>query len=280
MTEKLTTEAEAITALTAQPVITEINGTPVVLSPKGFDVFLHPTLLSNPTRKTGTVTLVEVESFIDTIKRQGSDASTVVYLDVDYVKQTIAATAVFNEHDAGDGKAGWRDHRATFSPRFSEEWRRWNLAHKKAFKQAEFAQFLEENIGDIVSPNGGKLPTGSDVLTFVSCLEETRNVKYGSAINLQNGMVQIEFVEQGDSATKGKLDVFKRFAIGVRPFFKGTGYQLEALLRYRIDRNSGEITFWFDLQRPDRVLEDASTEIVEAIRAKAGVPVVFGDPGR
>lgn len=41
---------------------------------------------------------------------------------------------------------------------------------------------------------------------------------------------------------------------------------------------SGEIKFWFDLQRADRVLEDACRATVELIRDKAGVPLLFGTP--
>jgi uncharacterized protein YfdQ (DUF2303 family) len=145
-------------------------------------------------------------------------------------------------------------------------------------KQAELGMFLEANVGDIVSPHDSKLPTGSDVLGFVLTLQDNRKVKYGSGVNLQNGMVQIEFTEEGDSATKGKLELFREFALGLRPFANGAAYQLRAFLRYRVDRNSGELTFWYELQRPDRVLEDACKETVAQIREKAGVPVLFGRP--
>lgn len=207
-------------------------------------------------------------------KGQGSLSNCNIYLDVDYAAQKVKATAVFNDH--GEDAAGWQDHRAVFTPRFSEEWKRWNANNKQPQDQIKLAHFLEENIGDIVAPEGSKLPSGADVLTFVSRLEETRKVKYGSGVNLQNGMVQLEFVEDGDSATKGKLDLFREFAIGVRPFFNGDAYQVRAFLRYRIDRNTGGITFWYELQRPDRVLEDACKATIESIRAKTGMPVIFG----
>lgn len=236
--------------------------------------------LDTPLRKTGTVTVAAVDSFIDYSKRYGSLAACNIYLDVNYELSKVQATAIFNDHGDGDALPGWRDHRCKFIPRFSKEWNTWTGKHgmANAMGQFDFAHFLENNIGDIASPAGSSLPSGSDVLTFVSKLEETRKVKYGSGINLQNGMVQLEFVEEGDSATKGKLEMFKRFAIGIRPFFNGSAYQIEAALRYRIDRNSGEIKFWYELQRPDRILEDASQEVIDAIRTKTGFPVIFGTP--
>ncbi|WP_341674987.1 DUF2303 family protein [Niveibacterium sp. SC-1] len=273
-----TTEAEAIASLAAQPVVSQICETPIALLPQGWELTAKPELLPKPTRKSGTVSLHEVESFIHVVKAQGSLTNTNVYLDVDYAKSKFVATAVFNDHSAY-ADAGHRDHRAVFSPRFSEEWLRWTKSDKQQMSQAVFASFLEANQRDIQSPPNSGLPTGSDVLTFATQLQETRKVKYGSGINLQNGLVQIEFTEENDTGTKGKLDLFRKFAIGVRPFFNGTAYSVQAFLRYRIDRNSGEIVFWFELDRPDVTLEDAAKAIVQQIREQAGVPVLFGLPG-
>lgn len=271
------TEAQAVANLAAKPFIETLHGAPILLTPQGNGEWTHSDLsqhLPTPSRKTGNVTLHEVESFIEVAKRHGSLADATIYLDVNYSASKVSATAVFNDH--GEDTAGWRDHTATFTPRFSEEWLRWLGNNKQPMEQVKLAHFLEENIGDIVQPAGTNLPSGADVLTFVSKLEETRKVKYGSGVNLQNGLVQLEFTEDNDTGTKGKLDLFKEFAIGIRPFFNGTAYQIKAFLRYRIDRNNGGITFWYELQRPDRVLEDACKETIETIRTKTGLPVVFG----
>lgn len=280
MTETTTrkTEAESIAAIAAKPEMMHIGKTPTVILPAGYYLTPYEDMLPTPTRKRGTVHLHESESFIHYTKRHGSLASCNIYLDVDYAKQHVKATAIFNDHADGDGLPGWRDHSAEFTPRFTEEWRRWIASSGQVKSQTDLANFLESNIGEITSPAGSKLPTGSDVLTFVSALQETRKIKYGSAINTTNGMMQIEFTEDNDTATKGKLDLFKEFAIGLRPFLNGEAYEVRALLRYRIDRNTGQISFWYELQRADRVLEDACRGIVKAIREQTGMPVVFGTP--
>lgn len=281
MTDK--TEAQAIADLAATPQFHCMEGMPpLVFVPDGHSNYCMVDLekfLPAPKRKTGTVVLHELESFIDFVKRQGSLTYSNIYLDVDYGQSKVKAVAIFNDHSDKDETAtGWRDHRAVFNPRWSEEWNRWVKNSGNAMSQVELANFLEKNIGDIVGNEGNKMPTGSEVLTFVSALTETRKVKYGSAVNLQNGMVQIEFVEDGDNNTKGKLDMFREFAIGIRPFHHGQAYEMKAFLRYRIDRNSGEIRFWFDLQRSDKVLEDACADMISKIKAEAGVPVLFGTP--
>lgn len=274
MLEKFQTEAEAGYHLAKKPEVTTIEGVPVLLMPEGYSKELMTALLPCPTRKIGTITISDVDSFIDVTKRFGSLSNCNIYLDVDYAKQHIQATSIFNDHH--DSGAGWRDHRAVFSPKLSEEWTRWMGKDKQALEQVKLAHFLEENIGDIAQVEG--MPTGSDVLTFVSALQETRKVKYGSAINLQNGMVELQFIEEGDNGTKGKLEAFRQFAIGIRPFANGDAYQVKAFLRYRIDRNTGGITFWFELQRPDRILEDASRAMVDKIKTTTGLPVIFGKP--
>lgn len=275
------TEAAAIADLAAKPVITTIEGIPHIFTPTGpgeYSVKSAADLLPAPKRKTGTLIAHDVDSYIALLKRHGSLGTCNVYLDVDYAANKINAAAVFNDHMDGAGAPGWRDFRCTFTPKFSEEWKRWTSNNKQPMEQIKFAHFLEENISDFVQPADSKLPSGADLLTFATTLSETRKVKYGSGINLQNGMVQIEFIEEGDNGTKGKLELFREFAIGIRPFFNGDAYQLRAHLRYRIDRNTGAIAFWYELQRFDRTLEDASKAIIDRIRNEAGAFVVFGKP--
>lgn len=272
------TEAEAVALLAQKPYVETINGVPFLLTPTvdgAWNAAEHSSLLPAPLRKKGSILIHEVDSFISVTKKQGSLSNTNIYLDVDYVNQKIIATAVFNDHSDSE-LAGWKDHKAVFTPRLGEEWKRWNGASKKQMGQDDFANFLQDNVGDINNSSNTKLPSGSDVLTFVSSLQETRTVKYGSAVNLQNGMVQIQFIEDGDSATKGNLEVFKEFGLALRPFFGGDAYETKALLRYRINRNTGEIAFWFELQRPDRVLEDACKELIEKIKTTTGFPVIYG----
>lgn len=273
------TEAESVARLAAKPYQELVQDVPHIFLPStdgAWEVKAKPELLPKPLRKSGSIKIHEVDSFIAVSKAQGSLTNTNIYLDVDYAAQRIIATAVFNDDSDGEG-AGWKDHRAVFVPRIGEEWKRWNSHNGTRMSQADLAHFLEENVGDIATPANSKLPSGSDVLTFVMQLEETRTVKYGSAINLQNGMVQLEFIEDGDKATKGKLELFKEFAIGLRPFFGGYAYELRAFLRYRINRDSGQISFWYELQRPDRVLESASKELIEKIKESTGFTVIFGE---
>lgn len=274
------TEAQAIAELAQKPFIDYIEGVPVIFTPDengSWDAERCQQLLSAPTRKFGTIKIHSVDSFIDVVKSQGSLTNSNIYVDADYAANKVSATAVFNDFGDDPGATGWRDHRAVFIPRQTQEWKRWTAKSGAKMTQSELAFFLEENVNDIVTTTPGGV-TGADVLAFVTKLEETKTVKFRSGTNIQNGEVQLEYVEDGDDNTKGKLNMFKEFSLGLR-VFEGDEERigLKAFLRYRINRNDAQVTFWFDLQRPDRVIEDASKAIVKKISDQAGVAVIYGE---
>lgn len=266
-------EARAVAEISAKPMLNTDLGTPIAFIPDGYTLSILHHIMPAPQRQSGNINADDVDSFIALIKRYGSPERSAVYVRVD--ETSLSAVAVLNEHGS-DGLAGWRDYRAVFLPKKSTEWEKWIGSSGSKFNQISFAHFMESNAKDIVSAE--RLPSAGDVLAFVSRLEDTRKVKYGSSVNLQNGMVQIEFIEAEESGTKGKLELFKEFAIGIRPFQHGQAYQVRAWLRYSIDRNSGAITFWYELQQTHLVIEDASKDIVEKIKIGIDIPVYFGVP--
>ncbi len=277
MNEINKTEAEAIASIARKPFIDTTFKTPIIFTPKAdgsWSFEEREALLESPVRKTGSTKMHDVESFIAMCKRHGSLANAMVYINADYIRNKIEAVCVFN--DLGDEltATGWGDHRCYFEPTQTAEWKRWLENNNKKFNQTEIANFFEQNIGDFAGAENK--PTGSDILTFVSNMQETRTVKYGSAVNLQNGMVQIEYVEDNEKAQKGKIEIFKEFSLGISPFFNGSPYQIDAFLRYRINRENGQLTFWYELKKPEKILEAASDEIIKKIQTETGLPTLFG----
>lgn len=282
---EIKTEAQTIIENAKTPAFTIVEGVPVMLLPVGegrWEAKEMSHLLPVPARKKGATTLGDVASFIKVCQAQKLPQSN-VYLEVDYKNNKFSATAIFNDDLSQEGivdgsisAAGWKDHRAVFMPALSVEWKVWTDCNDSWMSQIDFAKFLEYNLPDINSPSGSKLPTSSDVLTFVSQLEETRKVRYGAGVNLQNGMTRLEFIEEGDDKTKGQMEIFREFALAISPFFGAALYQVKAYLRYKIDRNSGQISFSYSLQRADKVLESASKELIAKIEAEAGLTTLFG----
>ncbi|BEU21605.1 DUF2303 family protein [Paraburkholderia sp. 22B1P] len=233
-------------------------------------------LLAAPLRKHARVRLRDSESFIDYVKRHGSLDDCTVWCLANYVEGKVAFTAIINDHGSLPTASAWRDHRAQFTPEFSEEWRRWNGLNKKQMTQTEFAAFLEDNLRDVAAPDGSGLPSGSAMLEMAIAFEATQDMRFKSAIRLSNGGVNLSFVQDDDAQTLQKMAVFERFAIGIPVFWNGDPYQVDARLRYRV--RDGKLVFWFELVRTDKILEAAAQTVIAAIREKTGNPFFFGDP--
>ena len=227
-----------------------------------------------PRRKEGRVTLTDAESFIDYISRHKIPDSTTVYCQVDYKKGDVNLCAVLNDHLGQHDGQQWRDHLAIFSPVESVEWQRWTGSDTKQFNQVEFALFLEENLRDIATVEG--MPTGQQLLEMALSFEANQDMRFKSAMRLQNGGVQMSFVQDDDSQTLAKMQMFDKIALGIPLFWNGAAYRLDARLRYRV--RDGKLIFWYELIRPDKVIEDAVKVLIEHIKEKTQVFFYFGDP--
>lgn len=231
-------------------------------------------LLATPRRKIAKVRLHDADSFIEYIKRHGSLTDSTIWCVADYKAGKVAFLGILNDHGEDEAKAAWRDHRANFTPEFSEEWARWIGMHKKPFTQAEFASFIEDNLKDIAATENS--PTGAQMLEMALTFEANQDMRFKSALRLQNGGVQMSFVQDDDAQTLQKMSVFDRFSLGFPVFWNGDAYRVDARLRYRV--RDGKLTFWFELIRQDKVLEAATQTLIGQIREKTGNPFFFGEP--
>lgn len=222
-----------------------------------------------PRRKKGTVALKSVQSLLDyceTQKADGSGATGLIYADIDARK----ITAVFNDQAASD--PGWRDHRAEFYAEFTPEFEKWLKANKVPHGQSEFAEFIEDNLVDITEPSAQTL------LEVATTIQAKTDINFSSAKRLQNGQVQLQYTENIDAraGAAGALEIPKEFALGLRIFKNGDGYKLRARLKYRL--HAGSVKFWFELDRPERAIEDAFNGYVTKVSENSGYLVLIGRP--
>jgi len=264
---------ETSAELAQKPIVQEIAGRPHAFVPQGYALQDLGKLLPRPQRASGSVALHDTASFNSYVNRMKAGADPLIYCTADFATGAVRFTAVFNEH--GDSTlAGWRDARAVYQIRASEEWKRWNGHNAKPLGQVEFATFLEDNLRDITVVEG--FPTGPQMLEMALQMEVNQDARFKSSIRLQSGGTELAYVDQEDDATLKKMRVFERFAIGVPPFFNGQPYQVTARLRYRA--KEGRVSFWYELVRPDLVVQDAARAEISAIGAATGVAVVMGEP--
>lgn len=242
-----------------------IGNTPVAILPEGFSETSLEKFLPAPTRGKGTTTLRDQASFVAFVKGLMGDATTVYgrYNPPQFL-------AVFNDTTPAAGP-GWKDHRAQYDCPVSVEWATWKGSSGKRMSQADFAQFIEDNLPDIASP------PAADMLEISRSLEAKKQVAFASGIRLSNGQNEITYTEEvTGTAQKGKLSIPEVFEIGIAVLEGGVRYAVEARLRYRID--GGKMQMWYELVRPHKILEDAVSAVWGEIADSLGVPVLNGAP--
>lgn len=253
--------------------VVKIEGTPYVVVPEGSCLKDLEPLLPTPVRKRGEIKVSQTISFVDYLKKHGSLAECTIYADIDAQTSKVLMVGIIDDH--GADKPGWRGHLCRFTPALSVEWKRWMGQNGKPMGQSDFATWLEDNLGDIASVPG--MPSGAQILEMALGFEANADKRVRSHVNLQNGGIRFEYVEDETKDTRTSMEVFKRFTLGL-PVFDGSSdaYPVEARLKYR--EKEGKLTFWYELIRPDRAFKTAVQSSVDAIKAGTGFPIIYGTP--
>ena len=230
-----------------------------------------------PYRKKGITSFKVQESFVEYVCKHKLE-NTVLYAKVnkDDGKNPLVVTAVFNDHDHNEmdePQAGWQDFRAHLVPQASHEWLVWTENSGKKMSQFQFAAFIDDNIKDISSQEG--YPTGTDMLQMALQFELTHDKRMKSAIRLQSGGTNIEYIEDDDASTVKRMQAFDKFMLGIPVFWRGQAYAVEAKLRYRV--REGELTLWYDLVRTDVVVDDAVENILAAVGNGTDSSILYGE---
>lgn len=248
---------------------TEINGAYFAIVPPGHrreDITkLVEAAQPRPSRKTGTTELRALRSLVQVCKDQAGAEHSYIFADPE--ARTI--TAVFNDHR---DLPGWRDHRANFKAEYTPEFDRW-LRHNgagAAMDQLKFAEFIEDNFADIAEPSAAQL------LEVASTLQAKTEINFSSAKRVDNGQNQLTYTEaiNATAGASGALAIPKEFHLGVRIFKNGEGYKIRARLKYRLI--SGGVKFWYELDRPERAVEDAFNGYIATVESETGYTVLVG----
>lgn len=219
--------------------------------------------LPTPSRKAGTAHLKDVPSLLVYLKDQAATATAYVYANTD----ARSITAVFNDQRAG---AGWRDHRASFRATFTPEFETWLKNDRVQKSQTEFAEFVEDNLTDLIGAEG------TDLLKVATTMQAKTNIAFQSSKRLDNGQTVLSYTEAIDARAgeQGNLTIPKTFTLGVRIFKSDTdGFKLTARLKYRL--NGSSVKFWYELERPERAIETAFNAYVAQL-SESGYRVLQG----
>lgn len=248
-----------------------IASTPVLLHRDGRIESLER-YLPEPLRKRARAVFNEPKSFIDYVVAHSEEGT---HLFGDVTEAGGAFTAILDYHlasaeESAKQGAQWGEHTAKLSLQVTPEWQRWLGSNAKPFEQAAFAEFLEDNVRDVVKPSGAEL------LEVALTLQAAKKVAFRSGMRLSNGEHQLTYVEEiaGQAGATGQLQVPERFTIAVAPFEGTDPVEIEVRLRYRL--MEGRVVFIYQLLRPDVAIRAVWQRIRERIASETGHAVHRG----
>lgn len=287
-------EVAQIRGLNDQPV-------EVAVVPQGKAIYslqqLREEALPRPRRRRGTARLQDAASFIAHVARFGTPEAGVIFADADPAKPSF--TAVYDYHRAEPQPpvvslgllADWLQHRAVYACPLSPAWIAWSKIAGKELSQADFAQFIEERLGDVILPpsldedatiktlielQGGRLAGPSALVTMSRGLEISVASRVKQAVTLESGEIRVTFEEQHADGSGRPIEVPNFFVIALPVFLGGAPYRMPVRIRYRVKEQ--RVTWSLHLHRADLVFEHAFAELREQIAAATSLPLFAGAP--
>lgn len=297
-TEALVREMRAL--LDSETLTLESNGVKadVLVLPTGRTTQSVKSLIDEyrqaPERREGTARFLTVSSLVEHANRF-KDLDSVLFADMGGDNREPSLVSVLDYHRAGpEGAPRFGRHRGLYQFPLSAQWKEWVGADDRQMSMADFARFLENQVEDIADPAGladsspiqllaDKLEiefaTPAALMAAAKGLSINVTSKITNVINQQSGECTIQF-EQQNEAKGGRgapLKVPGAFVIAI-PVTRGAKvlHMLGARLSYRAA--NGSITWWYNLYRPDRVLEAVVREACERAQEATGLTLFWGLP--
>lgn len=241
------------------------NGGKVVLLPPGYQAHSMQPLDPKLLRITQKVTLHDRDSFVAYVNRYKTEA-TRLFAEPGFLAGGAAhVTAVIDYHKPSEPLHGV--HVAVYTPRYSEQWLRWQAVCKGALAQVQFAELVEEARADIVEPEAAKL------LDIVRAFKASKKVEFDSVVYQSNGDVTLGYDEKTQQrGASGPLpEVMK---LGIPVYFRGATYAVPLFVRFKVD--AGSVKFTLKLDRADVIEDAAFGELTKAISEAVEIGAYLG----
>lgn len=232
--------------------VTDVSGKPIMTLPEGVRIESLERFQEFPDGIKESVTLTSSGSFCEYINRFAQEHP-VIFTDV----KKCAFVAILDYHQ-GPRAPQWCRFRASFNPSHSYEWQEWSRIHDKWLPQLDFAQFVEQMLNSIESPE----PV--DILKAALDFQSAQQLTVGSAQNLDNG--DVRFVFQKENASK-TVTFPHRIMLGMPIFEHEDARMIDGRIRHRVS-NEGVLSFKFSfVLSPVQILREAMQSLSEDIRA-------------
>ena len=240
------------------------GGRPFVIlerCPGSFEVHALDGFGSAPDHLESTVTLSDAGSFIKYVNDFKDSGSRIFALFGDTGGKFRAVLDY--HHDPMQPR--WGKHVAVYTCPTTPEWDRWIKLNAQMLAQADFSDFVEDQRLAFVTPDVATM------LEIARTLEASQTGKFESNINPTNGNKTLVYKDEVNATAGGsaKLTIPSSITVRLQPFRRGSTYQLEARLLYRI--RDGKVSFQYQLVRAHEIIEIALKEISAQIVDKVGI---------
>lgn len=254
--------------------------------------FLEPFALA-PRRRKGIASFSVLEDFIDHVKRF-SDEHSVIFADLESTEPTLTSVLNYNEAKA-TGLPRFGDHRGVYNFPLSKEFRTWKGNAEKKMPQQAFAEFIEDNVLDVMSPIdpenplagaaldfqiglGVKLASMQDLIAMSKGLSMNVESQVTNAINLSTGEIDLKFVTRMTDGQGGPMTIPGGFILAIPVFDQGKRYQIPVRLRVR--KVEDKLVWWYSPHRLEKALRLACDESCDQVEDHSKLPLFHGSPER
>lgn len=305
------TVADLVKTLHNPQMITVTDGiarAPAAVLPRGLAIESVESLLASyrerPRRRRGTASFTDLDSLIAHANRFKGEHSALFAIDDRKAPQIIS---VINYNQAGfEGAPEFGDHRGHYHFPLSDEWKAWAEVDGKMLDQGEFAEFIEDRIGDVTAapteaadPSfargrtdgegqrasnladlqkllGGTWAGQSTLMEMSKGMKINEGARVKQAVNLQTGEVQVQYETEHRDQDGAPVKVPNMFLIIIPVFHNGPLYRIAVRLRYRL--REGRISWAMQMYRPDLVFDDAFKEGCNRAAQATELPLFIGKP--
>jgi uncharacterized protein YfdQ (DUF2303 family) len=266
------TAAQTLGAVSAKPITISPswgNERQVVALPEGY--VLQDLPKQSPHRAIN-LTMLDFASFVTAVKRFEREETLVAFKPSGARGGEFVAVLDYMEPTKPNefADASPCAERVTWPLSVPADTRAWLDIDGKALGQVAFAEFLEDNAPAIVSPDQG------DVVEVARTLVAKNNVDWKSGVRLQDGNVQLAYVEttEAKAGQKGDLDIPETIVVALELWAGAPPVHVKARLRYRFAE--GKLTFIVRFLGMDRLYRAEIEKQIEALAEKLGRPVLLG----
>jgi uncharacterized protein YfdQ (DUF2303 family) len=193
-------------------------------------------------------------------------ATTQLFAAPGFLNNGSAVISAALDYHAKD-KPGRGTHNAAYSPRYSEQWTRWQKACAHPMKQVEFAEFIEEVRNDIREPSAAQL------LDIVRTFKANKAVEFDTLVYQPDGGVKLNYSEKvTQSGSSGVLpEVMK---IGIPVYYRDGLYEIAVFVRFKV--SGGSVVFQLKLDRADVIEEEAFKLLAAKVEKDTSVKAYLG----